>query len=173
MKTVRRKARRKPMNGREKGPASPHLLGENPGTSTSPPRESRVRALIEATIDLAERLMTEWYQRRGHQPGELRIYTIGDLREEILERFHHDPLRDHLLALAADDLRKVEVVMYVGRDGGAVLDRAVTLLLTPPKQTAERIAEKDAALAQYLRAGLRAVEEQGVNLDAPWPSPRP
>lgn len=78
-----------------------------------------------------------------------------------------DALRAALLKLDLATLRKIQAIMYAGRDDEEVL--GVYQHLPPDSQpaTASMISGKT-SLPEYLREGLRLTRRQGVELDAPW-----
>lgn len=149
-----------------------HILSANGGGLA--PSRSRIEALVHEVIALSR--AKEAPQASGATP--FRVTQIADVRSSD-ER----ALQDYLRALAGPDLRKIEVLYYAGREDDGVLELATTLHRDTHERTAIGLAEKSAALAEYLRAGLLVAAEQGVDLDGRWldravddapaPEPRP
>ncbi len=65
-------------------------------------------------------------------------------------------LHDHLLALPADDLRKLVVLMYCGHHGSRGVRVAEGFIKSPKEQLVDQLMSKD-RLASHLRAGRMTV----------------
>lgn len=79
---------------------------------------------------------------------------------------HTRRLRDGLLALPEDVLRKVQAVMYVGRD-----DDDYDVLLRILRRETHKVRALTVAaklpLVEYLVDGIRLIDEQGIDLERP------
>lgn len=78
-------------------------------------------------------------------------------------------LRNFLRALAWDDLRKLLVLMYSGRDDESMLTEHRHLAEESSAVTASIMRGK-VPLDEYLLAGLRRAERDGVDLEEPLPA---
>lgn len=172
--TKQKKAIRERMTrtGETYSTARMHLLGARGGGPA--PSRSRIEALIREIITLSR--ADEAPEATGATP--FRITKMADVLSS-----EERTLQDYLLGLAEQDLRKIEVLYYAGREDESVLELATTLHRDTHERTAIGLTDKSPALAEYLQAGLLVAAEQGVDLDAPWvdravddapaPEPRP
>ena len=126
-----------------------HILAKL-GKSDSKGRFERV---LEGTIERAAAARSA-YVKRMQVP-----ITEGPGATERL-------LRAHLEGLHPEDLRRVEVLMYAGRDGEDIIDLASELPRDTHEITVHVVASKLPVLEEYLTKGLALAKEQGVDLDA-------
>jgi hypothetical protein len=77
-------------------------------------------------------------------------------------------LLDSLKALSPEDIRKVELVMYSGRENEHVYDMHRALGEEDP-DVAVSIVFGKSPLDEYLREGLERARRDGLDLDAPLP----
>ena len=157
--TKQKKAIRERMTrtGETYSTARMHILSANGGGLA--PSRSRIEALVHEVITLSR--ADDAPQASAATP--FRVTKIADVRSS-----DDRSLLDYLLALAAPDLCKMEVLYYAGRDDDRVLELATTLHRDTHERTALGLAEKAPVLAMYLQAGLLVAAEQGVDLDGPW-----
>lgn len=134
-------------------------------------RKGSVSAIVEATIALAIAERHRHEQQHATQAGGERFRRVSDFAEE-LEDFLKSPLLLHLRGLSPDNLRKVEVLMYAGRDEEDILQLSSRLSRNDHADTASNVAQKY-PLADYLRRGLQLADEQGLDLDGSWPPAAP
>lgn len=126
----------------------------------------RLEAVIRGLIPLAEARLRESEALRT--PLGLTIpeddATAAYFRKP---RPAEDALQAALKKLDLPMLRKIEAVMYAGREDDDVLMTHRHLHKDDQPITAHVIASK-LPLAEYLADGLRLVREQGVDLDGAW-----
>jgi hypothetical protein len=133
---------------------------------------SRFRATITHLIEVARLRRDEEREARARRFRETGSYSvnIGSVSIEDLigpPKGAEKMLIDALEALSDDDLRKVEVIMYAGRDGGGVMNTHRSLLRDDRFAMIDIISEK-LPLDDYLTRGLGEVDREHVDLDVAW-----
>ncbi|WP_437759543.1 hypothetical protein [Sorangium sp. So ce1389] len=126
-------------------------------------RPPSFEAIVHRVIQLAKERNREYDEDpRNHGRRALR---------QLLERILEPPppgkaaLTRALMELPYRDLRKIEVLMYSGRDGGDVHSLARTLREDSHDVTVIVITQKS-PLDRYLEQGLARAKRDGVDLEA-------
>ena len=135
--------------------------------------EKVVRKVIELGLRRAEEedsWLDELARKNGHSPD---IFTARDFSVEDLER--ERPAADELFACLEDlppsQIRKLEALMYAGRDDWEVVD-AWRFLVSFHKDESHELAmyklRENMLLDWFLEAGLELARSAGLDLDVPW-----
>ncbi len=125
----------------------------------------RFEAILLRIIELAKMRNEEHDNNpRNHGGG-----MFGELSRQMIEDIvspppHDKALREALLALSMEDLRKLEVLMYSGRDGDDVFKTNRTLRRDDRIGMVGTIRSKS-PLDRYLIAGLARARRDGVDLE--------
>lgn len=122
----------------------------------------RFEAIVLRIIDLAKKRNEEREQRRGEQT----TISIDESLKSLLEPMPpcKAALHQALKALSMKDVRKVEVLMYSGRDGDDVFKTNRTLRRDDHAVTVSQIRSKS-PLDKYLSDGLAQAKRDGVDLE--------
>lgn len=132
----------------------------------------RFTALCRRVAELARAAGVEW-ERLRREAGfgdELAVIKVGDPRWAAIlaaERPMEDVRRTFILSLSLEDIAKIEAVMYVGRgdsDDYHAMYRHLLGMFDSAVEVAGNMLDK-VPFAEYLEAGLRKAEEQGLDLD--------
>lgn len=125
----------------------------------------RFEAIVLRIIDLTKK-------RNAEHDNDPRNQTEGRMLADIVATlFEPMPpckaaLTEALRALSMEDLRKLEVLMYSGRDGDDVFKTNRTLRRDDHDVTVITIRSKCPRLDRYLIAGLARARKDGVDLEA-------
>ena len=127
--------------------------------------EGRLAKVIRRLIVMAR-------DRNEEQAGP--AYNTRQLVRRIKLRYQngHKPkerlLLETLKSLSPEDIRKVELVMYSGREDEHVLDMHRALFEEEPDMAVSIVFGKS-PLDEYLTDGLKRARRDGFDLDAPLP----
>lgn len=120
-------------------------------------RPSKFELLIRRLIQLAKARQDEYDARPNKKFDIKRFFGPRPPCEAAL--------RSALTALSSQELRKVEVLMYSGRDRENVHDIQMSLLEDSHDVTVHVIMSKS-PLVDYLEAGLMRAQSDNIDLDA-------
>ena len=142
------------------------------GTRTSVRDQiSRVIPMARARKQADAKWTEEWRKTPGHEDGSFWLNEIPPSKDDpsyeayIASDAESERLEKALLAMPEHVLRKIQAVMYMGRDGDDYDGLLRHLADTPHDHRAESMAGK-LPLDEYLEKGLQLANDRGLNLDA-------